>query len=156
MQYPKSKLALKPLLRRLVCILLMICMLPVIEIEAGAANDKVEIQYVWLISKPSIYYDYYYDNNRKAVFQCYAEPNENNKWPMYASGDNYVSQMKITKRCVYILNSRMKRFPTVPKWHGTKFEYTGRAATYEAAQNEARGKTTYHWAGNKREEVNAL
>ena len=51
MQYLNQKLALKPLLRRLVCILLMICMLPVIEIEAGAANDKVEIQYVWLISE---------------------------------------------------------------------------------------------------------
>ena len=79
MQCSEQRLSLKTLLRRLVCILLMICMLPVIEIEAGAANDKVEIQYVWLISKPSIYYDYYYDNNRKAVFQCYAEPNENNK-----------------------------------------------------------------------------
>ena len=147
MQYLNQKLALKPLLRRLVCILLMICMLPVIEIEAGAANDKVEIQYVWLISKPSIYYDYYYENG-KAVFQCYAEPNENNKWPMYASGGKYVSQMKNNEALRVYTQFTDETTPTVSEWHGTKFEYTGRAATYAAAKKEASGKTTYHWAGN--------
>lgn len=148
MQYLNQKLALKPLLRRLVCILLMICMLPVIEIEAGAANDKVEIQYVWLISKPSIYYDYYYENG-KAVFQCYAEPNENKKWPMYASGGNYVSQMKNNEALRVYTQFTNETVPTVSEWNGTKFEYTGRAATYAAAKKEASGKTTYHWAGNE-------
>lgn len=42
----------RPVLQRLMCFLLLFCMLPVFKIDSGAA-ENLEYQYVWLISKPA-------------------------------------------------------------------------------------------------------
>ena len=146
MQCFEQRLSLKLLLRRLVCILLMICMLPVFKFDAGAANTKEQYQYVWLISKPGIYYDNYYEKG-KHIFRCYSSENKNKKWEMYQQGSTCYSKFTTETLKVWTQFTN-ETTPNVTTWNGTKFEYEGKVVTYEKAIEIASGNDAYHWAGN--------
>ena len=146
MQCFEQRLSLKLLLRRLVCILLMICMLPAFKFDAGAANTKEQYQYVWLISKPGIYYDNYYEKG-KHIFRCYSSENKNTKWEMYQQGSTCYSKFTTEALKVWTQFTN-ETTPNVTTWNGTKFKYEGKVVTYEKAIEIASGNNAYHWAGN--------
>lgn len=137
-----------PLIYRILCLILVFCMVPVFKFDAGAAKTaNEEYQYVWLVSKPGIYYDNYYENG-KHIFQCYSSKNKSEKWQLYYDGSYCYSRFKNGEGLRVYTDFTNETTPDIAEWGGTKFVYNKRIATYDTAIEEAEGNETYHWAGN--------
>ena len=124
----------RPVLQRLMCFLLLFCMLPVFKIDSGAA-ENLEYQYVWLISKPAFRYSY--DEDGAWVLNT----NTDSGVRMQKQGDYYISTGFIPVETDY----SNRTIPQVPDWDGTPFEYTGRA---EPFSYDLIAGDNYIWAGN--------
>lgn len=124
----------RPVLQRLVCFLLLFCMLPVFKIDSGAA-ENLEYQYVWLISKPAFRYSY--DEDGAWVLNTDTDSGVR----MQKQGDYYISTGFIPVETDY----SNRTIPQVPDWDGTPFEYTGRA---EPFSYDLIAGDNYIWAGN--------
>lgn len=136
MQYLNQKLALKPLLRRLICFLLLFCMLPTFEIQAGAATtNKEDYQWVLLISK--VPFKYTYQNGKMTAYDFQSKKNIE----MKLSGGYWVGQGQVAVKTDYSNTT----VPTVSEWKGTKFKYTGTATPYDTKWKQG---DNWYWAGN--------
>ena len=136
MQCFEQRLSLKLLLRRLVCILLMICMLPTFEIQAGAATtNKEDYQWVLLISK--VPFKYTYQNGKMTAYDFQSKKNIE----MKLSGGYWVGQGQVAVKTDYSNTT----VPTVAEWKNTKFKYTGTATPYDTKWKQG---DNWYWAGN--------
>ena len=136
MQCFEQRLSLKLLLRRLFCILLMICMLPTFEIQAGAATtNKEDYQWVLLISK--VPFKYTYQNGKMTAYDFQSKKNIE----MKLSGGYWVGQGQVAVKTDYSNTT----VPTVSEWKGTKFKYTGTATPSDTKWKQG---DNWYWAGN--------
>lgn len=125
----------KPWYMRLVCFVLIMCMIPVFKVDSAAAQD-LEYRYVWLISTPRITYTH----NSNGVWVV--NPDTDKGVKMTKSGSNYISPQYIP---VYTEYSN-RTTPEVPNWNGTEFAYTGIAEPFSPSL--IKNDEIYYWAGN--------
>lgn len=122
-------------LQRIVCMLLILGMIPVLNINAGAANTKVQYQWVMLISKVAIKYTY--ENGKMTLYNILGGKSVS----MTKQGKVWVADGEIPVKTDYSDTT----VPKVDGWSGTKFTYTGTATPFST--NLIKG-SNYHWAGN--------
>ena len=122
-------------LQRIVCMLLIIGMIPFFNINAGAANTKVQYQWVMLISKVS--FKYTYKNGRMWAY----DPQKDKGVEMFKEGGFWVASGEIQVKTHYSSTT----IPQVPDWKGTTFKYTGTVTKYDTGLIKG---SNYHWAGN--------
>lgn len=122
-------------LQRIVCMLLIFGMIPFFNINAGAANTKVQYQWVMLISKVAIKYTY--ENGKMTLYNILGGKSVS----MTKQGKVWVADGEIPVKTDYSDTT----VPKVDGWSGTKFTYTGTATPFST--NLIKG-SNYHWAGN--------
>ncbi|RGC57831.1 hypothetical protein DXA92_12985 [Agathobaculum butyriciproducens] len=115
--------------------LLILGMIPVLNINAGAANTKVQYQWVMLISKVAIKYTY--ENGKMTLYNILGGKSVS----MTKQGKVWVADGEIPVKTDYSDTT----VPKVDGWSGTKFTYTGTATPFST--NLIKG-SNYHWAGN--------
>lgn len=123
------------LLTRVISFLLLLCMLPAYIPDSFAAGSGLAYRYIWLISKPTVWYNYTSDSGVWIV-----NPDGDN-FKLTLSGDYWVASQPIRVESQYTNET----IPDWEGWEGTSFEYTGTGKPFSSSlvSNES-----YTWAGN--------
>lgn len=121
---------------KILCFVLIVSMLPLFKIDAQAATS-MRTQYVWLVSKPGIYYIY----DGKNAPTAYSSYDKSHRVTMQRIGKYWVTKDYLVVDTDYDDTT----VPTLPNWKNTVFEYHGVAKTFNSASNTS---GPYHWAGN--------
>lgn len=121
---------------KILCFVLIVSMLPLFKIDAQAATS-MRTQYVWLVSKPGIYYIY----DGKNAPTAYSSYDKSHRVTMQRIGKYWVTKDYLVVDTDYDDTT----VPTLPNWKNTVFEYHGVAKTFDNASDTS---GPYHWAGN--------
>lgn len=121
---------------KILCFVLIVSMLPLFKIDAQAATS-MRTQYVWLVSKPGIYYIY----DGKNAPTAYSSYDKSHRVTMQRKGKYWVTKDYLVVDTDYDDTT----VPTLPNWKNTVFEYHGVAKTFDNASDTS---GPYHWAGN--------